>query len=258
MNTRTAFITLATLLLCALPLRADGPDAPGDRILFPGSVRMLLVGPYGGIDYNMHKGTFSTTENGQSCCTFEEGTGIGLVAGLKAFIPLTDNLDFSPRLLYENRGGDFTALLQRYPIRGRNNAVEFADLENTLDITLHTFTIDVFASYRFTSFGMYVTAGPSMSFLFGDDYIQTETILGPPGVVYIDGTTTKQMFSGTLDITESMLFAVRGGLGVIFPVSDNIRLNPEVLYSFPLTKLSKDGDWKVSSVQATIGVLFAF
>ena len=79
MNTRTAFITLATLLLCALPLRADGPDAPGDRILFPGSVRMLLVGPYGGIDYNMHKGTFSTTENGQSCCTFEEGTGLGLV-----------------------------------------------------------------------------------------------------------------------------------------------------------------------------------
>ena len=258
MKTLASLCCLIALCANTLSARDGGPGYPDDRILFPGNVRMLLAGPYGGIDANMHKGTFSTTEGGLPCCTFDNGSGIGLVAGLKAFIPLSDNFDISPRLLYENRGGKFTGALQSYPIRGQNNAVEIATLENTLDIALHTMTLDLFASYTFTSFGLYVAAGPSASLLLGKNFSQTERIVAPPGVTYLGGATSKEVFSGDFGITNSALFALRGGLGAIFPVSASIRLNPEVLYSFPLNKLSKDGDWKVSSVQATLGVLFAF
>ena len=49
---------------------------PLDRILNP-DTRGIMIGPYGGINFNMHSGEFVLTENGIVCCTFDEGTGLG-------------------------------------------------------------------------------------------------------------------------------------------------------------------------------------
>jgi hypothetical protein len=256
--------TLRTILACALflfPLfivHAEPPDRPEDRILRPGRAMKILFGPFAGIDYNIHRGRFVTTQNQLLCCEFEEGDGIGLAAGLKAFIPLSDAFYLSPRILYENRGGDFTATLQHYPIRGLNNTIEYVELENKLAVSLHTLTLDALVALKVTSFGLYVAAGPSVGFTLSNNFRKTETIVSPPGVYYVtNGERSQEVFNGSYDIVSTAGFALRGGVGLLYPVSNSITVNPEVLFGYSLTKVSSEHDWKAHCLQATIGVLFA-
>jgi hypothetical protein len=259
MNTTGSFSArtmLVASLLLAAATSAARPGGPEDRILFPGAARLAFVGPFGGIDAAMHRGGFTTTDRGIVCCSFDEGTGIGPVAGLKAFLPIFGPLDFSPRVLYENLGGRFDALRQRYPIRGLNNAVELADLADALDVDLHALTVDLLASYRVTPFGLYVAAGPSAAWFISNRFANRETIAAPPGVTYLDGSTAQTVSDASSDNVHAGFLSVRGGAGVVLRVSDAIAVNPEVLYILPLTKISSAGDWKVHAVQATLGLLF--
>lgn len=260
---RNILILTALMAALSLPgiLHADPPDGPlpwdKDKVLEPGG-SVLLIGPYGGIDYNMHTGIFSTSERGLTCCTFDGGNGLGLVVGGKAFIPLADKFNLSPRILYENRAGTFQATPQVYPIRGRANELETITFNNTLNVSLHTLSVDVLATYTLTSFGLYVAAGPTAGFELGNKYTQTETIAAPPGVTYRNGGTSLLVLDSSLTLTKSATVSLRGGIGITFPITPTIQINPEVLYTFPLMNASKNAldGWKISTLQATIGILF--
>jgi hypothetical protein len=251
-------IILSTLALAGVITSAfANPPKPDDEILEPDG-RQMLVGVFGGIDYNMHRGEFYTTVNGITCCRFDNGSGIGAVGGARSFIPVTDRLSISPRLLYENRGGRFLSDEETYPIFGENNRVEMVHFRNQLDVSLHTLTVDALASYTLTSFGLYVTAGPSASIAFSKRFSKSESIVSPDRVKYLNGATSRQLFSGDMDFVNTALFSLRGGIGAAFPVTGNIYLNPEALYSFPLNRVSQQDNWKASSIQGSLGVLVAF
>ena len=232
----------------------ESPDGLKDKILEPG-FRLLLIGPYGGIDYNMHRGKFSTTDGHFTCCNFDEGTGIAPVFGAKLFYPLTDEISLSPRVAYEGRGGEFTQTRNDIPILGSGNQIEYWNVEEKLKTKLNTLTLEVLGTYTLTSFGLYVAAGPSVGFLLSKNFETTESILGPPGVTYIGGGTTKAFPDQITDI-NSTLISIRGGIGALIPVSNMIYLNPEALYSYPFNKVAKGYDWKASALQATLGILF--
>ena len=230
---------------------------PFDRILNP-DARGILVGPYAGINFNMHSGEFVLTENGIVCCTFNEGSGIGPVFGAKAMIPLTDQLSLSPRLAYESRKGDFETASDPVPIFGQNNQVENVIFTDRLEANLATFNIDLLGTYTLADFGLYVALGPSAGIVMGKDFTKTEEITTPSGVEFQNGTGTEQeLFSGELDIVNTLQFELRGGLGATIEISDAIFLNPELLYGFPFTKISKEDDWKTSPIQFTLGILFS-
>ncbi|MCC7436993.1 MAG: PorT family protein [Armatimonadetes bacterium] len=230
---------------------------PFDRILNP-DTRGILVGPYGGINFNMHSGQFVLTENNIVCCTFDEGSGIGPVFGAKAMIPLSEQIALSPRLAYESRTGDFETTSDPVPIFGQNNQVENVIFTDRLTANLATFNIDLLGTYTLTDFGLYVALGPSAGILIGKDFTKTEEITTPDGVEFQNGTgTEQQLFTGELDIVNTLQFELRGGVGATIGISDAIFLNPEVLYGFPFTKISKEDEWKTSPLQFTLGILFS-
>jgi hypothetical protein len=233
-----------------------GEPEPIDKILYPGAMVRILLGPYAGINLNMHSGQFSTSENGVTCCNFSEGDGIGLVAGIKAFIPISDAFRISPRLFYEQRGGDFTAELLSYPFFGANQMLEYVDMENKLEASLGTIGVDLFASYHTGVAGIYLAAGPSFCFVASQNFRKTESILRPSGVTYLDGSTSKAVFDGELEIVQDLLFGLRGGVGMLLPVTSEIQLDFEALYHLPLNSVSSESDWNASAFQATIGILF--
>ncbi len=226
-----------------------------DRILTPG-VRMLLAGPYFGANYNMHTGYFSTAQGALTCCEFDGGEGIGMVGGIKAFIPIARKWFISPRIGFESLDGDFDATPQQYPILGIDNTMEMATLDNKLEASLQTASVDIHAVYIVAPFGLYITAGPSAAIIAFADYTKTERISDPPGVRYLDGSTEKLLYSGDLELTEGAVFFIRGGVGALIPLTTSLYFNPEVLYGYPLTKLSKLHEWKVGTVQLTLGALF--
>jgi Outer membrane protein beta-barrel domain len=246
---------LTTVFTLHGSLFAGGPEPPVDNILTPG-VQLLLFGPYAGLNINMHSGKFATAQGDIICCEFDGGNGFGPVGGVKAFIPLADKLYLSPRLGYENLSGTFDAEPQMYPFLGAGNTMELTTFQNELEATMHGVSFDLHAAYVLTSFGLYVTAGPSVSYLISADYTLTEKITNPPGVRYLDGGTEKQVYAGDLEITESAFFAVRGGLGALIELNNKLYLNPELLYGFALTPISKTDDWKANMLQVSIAVLF--
>lgn len=255
MKTRLRFfIALITLFIIANTSFAETPDEPKDKILEPG-FRLLLLGPYGGVNFNFHRGQFRTTDGNYLCCEFNEGKGIGLVAGIKAFIPITEALHVVPRLAYESFGGEFTEQINDIPMRGAGNQLEYWNVEEKLKVTLNVFNVDVLGAYTLTSFGLYIAAGPAAHFTMKKEFKTTETILGPPGVRYLDGSTTKEFLKQETAVRD-MLFSLRGGVGALIPLTQSIYINPEALYSFPLTTVSKEGEWKASAIQATLGILF--
>lgn len=246
------------LLLAIISTSANvAAFSKGDRILEPGSGSAWLFGPFGGITYNMHNGNFTTTDGRFICCEFDKGSGVSYVFGLKAFIPLSESIELSPRIQLEGRGGEFTKLQKSLPILGKNNKVELMDIEDKLDVTLTTGTIDILADYKIPFHGMYIALGPSFGFLLSKHFKKNETIVAPPGVTYLDGTTSKQVFDGEMDIVNSFFFALRGGVGANFQISESIYLNPEILYSYQFNKVSKNEDWKASSLLITLGILFS-
>ncbi|MBN1446787.1 MAG: outer membrane beta-barrel protein [Bacteroidetes bacterium] len=253
----TLTFCLFALLLAPPPLTAGEPEPPIDKILYPGALLHILFGPYAGVNLNMHSGSFSTMENGVICCNFDEGDGIGTVFGIKGFIPLTKHFRLSPRLHYEQRGGDFTAELLSYPFFGSGQSLEYVDMENTLDVTLNTVGIDILATYHPGFAGLYFTAGPSLGFIASQNFRKYERILRPPGVTYLDGGTEKVVFDGEMEIVKDLLLGLRGGLGILVPVTSDIHLDGEALYHFPLGSVSSEGDWNVSALQFTLGILFA-
>lgn len=246
-----------TLAQYSIMFPAPAP-MPGDKILDPGGAGGILIGPYAGVDYNMHSGGFSSTDGRFICCQADNGSGLGLVAGGKAFIPLSDAFSISPRLLYEGRGGTFTGTPDTVPIFGKDQRPEPMILAKEFKASIGTVGLDLLASYTLTDFGLYVAAGPSASYVVSKDFRQISTVASPSGATFLDGSTTREVFHGDIDLINTFQAALRGGIGANIQISDNLWLNPEALYGFPLTKFSKTSEWKGSTLQGTIGLLFAF
>lgn len=228
---------------------------PVDRILEP-SGRKPLAGIYGGANFAMHSGQFTITEDGLTCCAFDDGTGIGIVVGAKAFIPITDAIDITPRVSFETRPGKFTTLGAPLPILGAGNQVETMQFEDQLNVSLAGLVLDPMASYTFTDFGLYATLGPSFSLVASKGFTKDETIANPNGVNYKTGGTAKRLLEGDLANIESLQIAGRGGVGARIPLTESIVLNPEALYTIPFTKVTTVDEWKTSGLQGTIGILF--
>lgn len=229
---------------------------PVDRILEPPG-RHFMIGLYGGPNLASHSGRFTMTENGITCCTFDEGSGTGFVLGLKAFFPLTDQIDITPRVSFETRPGTFSTLGEPLPILGQNNQVETMQFRDELNVSLSGIAIDAMGSFAFTDFGLYAAVGPTFWLAAGKGFTKDETIANPNGVDYKTGGTTKRILEGDFQNLESLQIGGRGGLGARIPLAEAMYINPEVLYTFPFTNVTTLDDWKTSGLQLTVGFLLA-
>ena len=233
------------------------PIPPIDKILNPSSAA-VLIGLYGGVNAASHSGGFTITENGLTCCRFDKGSGIGFVGGFKGFIPLTENIDLSPRIAYEGRPGTFTDRSEPLPFLGANNQVEMIVFDEEFKASLAALTFDILGTYTFTEFGLYGAIGPSGAIFAGKSFTKTETIPGPSGVLYKSGGTSRQVTTGDISNLAGIQLDLRGGAGVKYPITETLYLNPEVLFSFPLFTVTTVDSWKTTGLQGTIGLLMSF
>ncbi len=227
-----------------------------DMILDPEQKAGWLLGIYGGIDYNMHHGGFTTTEGSVICCVASDGTGLGTAVGIKAFIPVSDNILISPRILYEGRNGTFSANPENYPILGKDNTKENLVLTKQFKASIATVGADLFVAWNVTENGFYIAGGPSITAIVSKHFVQSEHIESPGGVTYLGGLPDATVLDTNLDITKSLQVLLKLGIGYQIKLSDNFTINPEAIYGFPLTKFSKTYDWAGSALQLTVGLLY--
>ena len=257
-------LLLWVLLLSPLVLTAQqrGPLAatplyPHDAILLPTPWSPWFIGIYAGPDYTFHQGSFQLYEDGILCCEFEKGEGLGYTVGIKTFLPLAERSYLSPRVAYTRHTGSFSATSEPFAIRGLNDSIETTTFDETLSTPIPALAADLLYIYRLDSAsGFYVGGGPSVEYLLQTRFTKTEEIAGPPGVTYLDGTTERVQEIDFEQEANALVFGGRIGAGFLYPLSEAIRLNPELLVSLPVSVVS--GEWRMFEIQATLGVMIGF
>ena len=260
---RQSLVGLGILFaLCApqvLSAQGESLDAadfmPHDAILLPTPWSPWFIGPYGGPDYTVHRGDFELYEDGILCCRFDQGEGLGYTVGVKTFLPLAEKSYLSPRVAYTRHNGTFTEISEEYPFRGLNDSVELMTFTEELETPIPAFAADLIYAYQLDSAtGFYLGAGPSVEYLIETQFTKSEKITGPNGLTFLDGTVDRFQDIDFAPDANTFVLGGRLGAGMLYPLTESIRINPELLVSLPVSVVS--GQWRMFEVQLTVGVLF--
>jgi hypothetical protein len=248
-------IALALLLM---PMLASFAYSSNDRILAPSKELTFLIGPFGGLFAHSGISQLYLPNDAVGGClpAFKSESKISPVFGLKAFIPMTDFISISPRVQLEDISSDLSRNDNELPILGSDNQITYVHGEHKLDLKLKTFDIDLLATYSIVSIGLYGALGPSISFLSATDYTLSSNLVAPAGFTYMDGSTSKKSLGQMTKLT-SLLISIRAGVGWNYQLTDLIFINPELLYSIPLSKIATNSESKIGGFLFTLGVLIS-
>jgi len=236
-------ICLLCLIAFALPLRAQTP-AP---------VPSVMIGVGGGVQFAWHSGDVTTSDGAYDCCTFTDGNGTGFAFSARGLFQLSNILSLRASAGLEQHNGEFSSVRLAYPILSPTNSIEYADLDEALEVRLSTLTIEAQLQYMLLSPGLYLSAGPALHLPMTKAWTHTETIAAPSDLRYIDGSKSKVLLDG--DIPDAGAFmSLRFGAGALIPISNGIFAPPEMLYSFAQSDVQSESAWSVSGFQLTIGV----
>jgi hypothetical protein len=250
--TRVLVLLVVAVAVASAPVRAASPD---DVILYPGRPGLILI-PHIGAMLSLHGGTMPTSERGVACCEFDGGAGVGLLGGVRTFIPWLEDWQLSPRVVLMQRGGAFTAESGRLPIRGAGNQLEEAVLEQKLTLTRSTVSLDALVAYLLPDSRGYVLGGPALHLAAGTGVSGQERIIDPAGVSFLDGTRARALQSPALVDASAVSLHMVVGVGTWVHVPAGFEINPELLVDVPLSGATAGGSWKVYGVSLNIGVGF--
>lgn len=214
----------------------------------------LLLGISPGMAMRWQQGTMRTTDGFHDCCSFTGGSGIGIAAGLRLWIPLGTALYLRGDVGWERVTSEYSAERKSYPILGQGNTVEYADLRNDLSVSMSAVRIDAGIAYLVLQPGLYVSAGPAVTVPLSPRWTQTERIMGPPGLRYTDGRTSRELIDAEIPGTRPFV-SLRFGAGALIPVTEMMRLMPEMQFSIPLMETQPDYRWSMSGLDIALAVM---
>jgi len=247
---RKIIFSIALTIFCFQFLKAEEETRP------------LLFGITGGMAYNVHTGTFGTTEGILDCGTFKDATSLRWLIGNTVDVSLSPVLGISGRIYYHNAGADFESQTASPPkISLNDGSVVYLNTNQTLETSVDYLNFEVLGRYNLTN-NLYASLGPSLGIAVRANYSQYEEIVSPKGVNFIDGQPKRKIISGTFGESNSgknkqLRLAAHLAVGGDFPLSSRIFINPELGYYLPFTKVITPSDWKISAFTATIGLKFA-
>lgn len=216
--------------------------------------RNIRIGMFGAGAMNMHSGKFSSYDGMLVCGTFEDGTGIGWLAGNSIEIPYSTNFSFFGRAFFHKADGDFESFPEDPPrVSLDDGSLVYLSTEHQLDVSLDYIQIEALGAY-YVSDKVYLAFGPGVAIPTHASYTQVEEIQQPFGLTFRNGESTRQIASANFDDnpnTETNLRITAHALvGADFLIADNLYLSPEAGFIFPFTNVLSDNDWAVSTMHA--------
>ena len=211
------------------------------------SERNIRIGMFGAGALNMHSGQFSSYDGMLICGTFEDGTGIGWMAGNSIEVPFNTNFSIFGRAFFHKADGDFEATPEN-PIRVSldDGTLVYLSTEHQLDVSLDYIQFEILGAYYLTD-KIYMALGPGVAMPTHASYTQVEEVQQPFGLTFRNGESSRQIASANFDNnpnTETNLRITAHALvGADFLIADNLYLSPEAGYIFPFTNVLSDHDW---------------
>ncbi|MDA3843358.1 MAG: OmpA family protein, partial [Candidatus Kapabacteria bacterium] len=223
---------------------ADEPEKP-----------KYFLGGYAALNSNIHQADFQSLPECPSCSPgFRTGNGFGFAAGVLFNYPLVDNISLDFRLGYSGLHGELNATETIGNVELLNSGVPAtvdAVAEHIIDASLSTIGLDATVNFKFFS-ALESAIGIRGAFLMSASTSQTETLISPDFVTFLDGKTVRNEYKD-IEIADKNSFQMFGvaGLSYDFPISKTAYISPELRFYFPITDISS-ADWSVSTLH--IGV----
>jgi hypothetical protein len=264
------------LLTCiALPVTAlaDGPERgktvfslrDGGDVLRPERMSESDYVWYIGIDAGL---TYSRFQNGPVYyiiphpyvpelpwfANANEGSGLGLTAGLTLDFPLSEMFGLVLKGYYHTRAGSFEEQLDVGLTFDPDIPTIF---NNETDMTFTYLSVDLLARMNLGSLPLYLLFGPSYSSLSSNEVKLDQTILQPDDLYYwedANGSITNMLRSGSsegeiIEILDSR-WDLKFGLGYWLQIAPKLSLTPEVAVAVPLGKLIDEDQLDADAIEA--------
>lgn len=252
-------VILLALLICApgiLQAQESDPSATPEPRARPAS--SFAFGVYVGALASTHSGGFVFPAEQPPVISYDDGSGVGPAFGIRADIRLMASLSLSPRLFAACRRGMFTSDPFVMEIVGQDMQPQDMRLEDELDVIIRVAGLDLIVQWHPLPFDLYLAAGPSIGLKLYEEFTVTESILEPGGVTFLDGSRSREVYSGDPDRTRALHMGVHAGAGYVLSLGSDLAAGAEVLYLVPLQTVTEEDDWSIQGLQATLSFLFRF
>lgn len=233
------------------------------------------IGLYGAYTLNIHQANFLQLPNCPTCSQepFTGGTGSGFLVGGLYEIPFSRALALSLRASYTTQHGtldvDEPTAIPAKPDEQRQNIphTTATDLDAVFHHTINAQLANIgfepallykpFQSYYGAEGGLILSLGARIGFVMQKTFEQPPEVLQAPdgSTIPVRNTTS---YGGDIPGASALFAAGLLGIGYDIPLqeSGSIFLTPEISYSFALTPVVSDIDWKVHQLRIGLALKF--
>lgn len=255
-QSRRIAISAVILFCCAATpklsaqFRSEWAAAPPPSVLSP-DPSAWWIGPQLGANLVTHDGDFIT----EFCkCAFEDGSGVGVTAGIEIGHMLSPMFGIALKALYVGMGADYNYFfMDEALLKDTGEMVEARfERQNRVELGyLMLHPVLQFHPFR----GGYLFLGPAAGI---NTTGTTEYTVKPADDRYeFDfGDPTQRLVeedSGEIPEVEKLRMDFRFGVGANIRLGRSFLFSPEVSYNLPLSKISSDDNWEAKAIHL-IGV----
>lgn len=214
-----------------------------------------------GVGLNFQTANFKGIDfpNIPSCCPrFETGLGLNYWVGPLVSFPLSENFSLRIQGGLENLSATLKKKENEYlSAQGLDGVL--GTFEHSVKATLNSVSGDILFSYRFTP-QFHILFGPTMNFLFKNEFEQKEEIIEPSyGVFAIEKTRVRNHTTGEIPNVNKLLFGVGLGVNYYLPMNANntLFLVPNVMFRGRFNEIAKNHEWRSFSISGGISLVYA-
>lgn len=267
MNKAVLFVALAlfTLSDASAQILSRG-DFFGPGALPP------TVGVELGLGLHREEGNFQAICN----CTFEDGTGSGMLGALTFNLPLDYEWSLGIKAGIDFKGFATEAnIIDVATIRFPNDSVAQGRIRfrRNGDISATYFTVAPAVKYQFLRGGPFVQAAAGISFLMSSKFSHKRELMSTsaeildaggnvvsviPDVTFETGTREETLEEGEIQNAKGLRLGILLTGGYDISISDKAILSPMVTYDFPISTIRDDRaeNFKISTLLLSVGLKY--
>jgi hypothetical protein len=214
----------------------------------------FIYGAYIGLNYNIHNSDFSELPGIPNCCpNFNSGTGYGINGGGILGYAFTDRINGNVNLGVVNLSSE---LLTEQMVPFIYDDIELdARIEHTIDTKLIGITLGAGIEYKFTEY-LYGLLRLNLLRFATYEFTQQEKLVSPQGVSFENGQRVRNYIKGELSNVSSVVASLSFGAKYFLKINNKFFVCPEINYTFGLSNIMKNTDWKISSSMVILNLIF--
>ncbi len=239
-----------TIVFCTpYPLQAQNTENASERPAFGG---------FGHFNLNQHGADFRALPGTPSCCPlYESGSGTGFSFGLLYELPLAERLRLALRAAYVDHSGELETE-EAMLVSGPDGPVA-GTIRHSIDASIASFGLEPLLGYQLWK-ELSLWAGFHAGSVLTRTYEQQEELVEPADMgTFENGLRIRNLQDGDIPDASSLHAALLAGLSYSLPLNDagTLSLVPEVFYSYAVTDVVTDLDWRAHALRAGLAIKYA-